>query len=74
MRAYYILTFLIFSFICALGQKKQLTLSEIWASRTFVPAGIEEGKSMNDGTSFSLLGSTGAGDYIARYSYKTGQL
>lgn len=53
--------------------KKQLSLQEIWASRTFAPEFVQGGMSMNDGKHYTTLEFSEKGISIGKYSYESGQ-
>jgi dipeptidyl-peptidase 4 len=67
--------FLLISFILsAQQQKKELTLQEIWASRTFAPEMVYGINSMESGEFYTSLDQVEGGQEINQYSYKTGKL
>ncbi len=53
--------------------KKNLTLQEIWASRTFSSAFVQGGASMNDGLHYTVLESSEKGQSIVKYEYASGK-
>jgi dipeptidyl-peptidase-4 len=53
---------------------KNLTLQEIWASRTFSSAFVQGGASMNDGLHYTVLESSEKGQSIVKYEYASGKL
>jgi len=64
----FLLTFLIFV-ISTNAQNKKLSLTDVWASRTFFPNRIDEIRSMNDGETYTILKDNS----IVQYSYKNGK-
>lgn len=67
--------FLLFSTTTSIAQApKELTLKEIWATRTFVAKSVDEGKSMKDGKHFTTLQSGDKETCIIKYEYATGKM
>jgi len=59
-----------FLFICFINaQTKQLSLMDVWGSRTFFPNSIDEIRSMNDGETYTIL----TDNSIIQYGYKNGK-
>lgn len=57
----------------AYGQKKDLTLQEIWASNTFNAAYVIGGEPMEDGSRYSMLEYTKEGLRVSAFSYASGE-
>jgi dipeptidyl-peptidase-4 len=60
--------------INAQNASKNLTLQEIWASRTFSSAFVQGGASMNDGLHYTVLESSEKGQSIVKYEYASGKM
>jgi hypothetical protein len=58
----------------AFGQKKELTLEDIWSKGTFKMESIEGLSSMSDGQHYTSLEQSDKGEMaIVKYEYKTGK-
>ena len=58
----------------AQSSKKQLSLQEIWGSRTFAPAFVQGGQSMRDGKHYTALEAGDGGSLaIVKYAYASGE-
>ncbi len=56
----------------AQSAKKQLSLQEIWASRTFAPSFVQGFESMNDGKHYIAMEAGESGQMLVKYSYASG--
>ncbi len=54
--------------------KKDITLQEIWASRTFSAQMVDQPNSMKDGEHFTALEQVGNQTVLLKYDYKTGKV
>lgn len=54
--------------------KKDITLQEIWASRTFSAQTVEQPNSMKDGEHFTALEMSGNELVLLKFDYKTGKV
>ncbi len=52
--------------------KKQLSLQEIWGSRTFSPSYVQGFESMNDGKHYVAMEADQSGQMLVKYSYASG--
>jgi dipeptidyl-peptidase-4 len=75
MRNTLFLLFIGLSHFSALAQtvKKQLTLQEIWGSRTFAPAFVQGFESMSDGKHYIAMESDESSQMLVKYSYASGE-
>lgn len=55
-------------------QKKELTLKEIWASKTFFAETVEQPNSMQDGEHFTALEEVNGDIVLLKYNYKSGKV
>ena len=73
MKNTFILIFLSSS-ILSFGQKRNIELSDIWASGTFYPKTVNGFVNMNDGKSYCIQEKNNKGsDAINQYDYVTGE-
>ncbi|MCB0819400.1 MAG: S9 family peptidase [Bacteroidetes bacterium] len=76
MKTRLISAFIISAFLFSLsvfGQKKDLSLQEIWASNTFNAAFVIGGDPMEDGSRYSMLEFGREGLRVSAFSYATGE-
>jgi len=62
---------LLLFFVGAFAQKKQITVEDLWKTRTFTPAHFGGFNSMNDGVHYTQLDSIGN---LVKYELKTGKV
>lgn len=70
MKKFFAILFFISLFNNGLSQKKEIQLTDIWASRQFFPRTISDINSMKDGKTYTTLESDG----VAQHEYQSGKL
>lgn len=56
------------------AQKKEITLPEVWASRTFLASTVDLPNSMKDGLHFTALENVKGQNVILKYEFKSGKV